>query len=146
MSRTVNLHRVLAASPDTVYRAFVEPDAVASWLPPFGYTCTVHAFDAKEGGMHRMSFRNFATGESHAFRGTYLTLRHAELIVYIDTFDDPGLPGEMKVTVTLRAVPVGTEMTITQENVPDAIPLEGCYVGWQQSLRKLGKLVEGSGG
>jgi uncharacterized protein YndB with AHSA1/START domain len=139
---TINLHRVFAAKPDKVYRAFLEPDAVASWLPPFGFTCTVHALEAKEGGRHRMSFRNFTTGDSHSFGGTYLSLIPGELLVYTDTFDDSNLPGEMKVTVKLKAVSVGTEMTVTQENVPDAIPVEACYLGWQESLRKLAKLVE----
>jgi uncharacterized protein YndB with AHSA1/START domain len=139
---TVNLHRVFAAKPDKVYRAFLEPDAVASWLPPFGFTCTVHALEAKEGGRHRMSFRNFTTGESHSFGGTYVRLVPGERLVYTDTFDDSNLPGEMTVTVTLKAVSVGTEMTVTQENVPDAIPVEACYLGWQESLRKLAKLVE----
>jgi uncharacterized protein YndB with AHSA1/START domain len=139
---TVNLHRVFAAEPDKVYRAFLEPDAVASWLPPFGFTCTVHALEAKEGGRHRMSFRNFTTGESHSFGGTYVRLVPGETLVYTDSFDDSNLPGEMTVTVTLKAVSVGTEMTVTQENVPDAIPVEACYLGWQESLRKLAKLVE----
>jgi uncharacterized protein YndB with AHSA1/START domain len=139
---TVNLHRVFAANPDKVYRAFLEPDAVASWLPPFGFTCTVHALEAKEGGRHRMSFRNFTTGESHSFGGTYVRLVPGETLVYTDTFDDSNLPGKMTVTVTLKAVSVGTDMTVTQENVPDAIPVEACYLGWQESLRKLAKLVE----
>jgi uncharacterized protein YndB with AHSA1/START domain len=142
MSNTVRLHRVFAARPEKVYRAFVEPDAVASWLPPFGFTCTVHALEAKEGGRHRMSFRNFTTGDSHAFGGTYLKLVPGETLVYTDAFDDPNLPGEMTVTVTLKEVSVGTEMTVVQENVPDQIPLEACYLGWQESLRKLAKLVE----
>ncbi len=142
MPNTINLHRVFAAMPDKVYRAFLEPDAVESWLPPFGFTCTVHALEAKEGGKHRMSFRNFTTGESHSFGGTYVSLVPGEMLVYTDTFDDSNLPGEMKVTVRLTAVSVGTEMTVTQENVPDAIPVEACYLGWQESLRKLAKLVE----
>jgi uncharacterized protein YndB with AHSA1/START domain len=142
MPSTVNLHRVFAAKPDKLYRAFLEPDAVASWLPPFGFTCTVHALEAKDGGRHRMSFRNFTTGESHSFGGTYVRLVPGERLVYTDTFDDSNLPGEMTVTVTLKAVSVGTEMTVTQENVPDAIPVEACYLGWQESLRKLAKLVE----
>jgi uncharacterized protein YndB with AHSA1/START domain len=142
MPSTVRLHRVFAARPEKVYRAFVEPDAVASWLPPFGFTCTVHALEAKEGGRHRMSFRNFTTGDSHAFGGTYLKLVPGETLVYTDAFDDPNLPGEMTVTVTLKEVSVGTEMTVVQENIPDLIPLEACYLGWQESLRKLAKLVE----
>jgi uncharacterized protein YndB with AHSA1/START domain len=142
MPSTVRLHRVLATRPEKVYRAFVEPDAVASWLPPFGFVCTVHELDAKEGGRHRMSFRNFTTGDSHAFGGVYQKLVPGERLVYTDAFDDPNLPGEMTVTVTLKEVSVGPEMTVVQENVPDLIPLEACYLGWQQSLRKLAKLVE----
>lgn len=142
MPNAITLHRVLNAKPDKVYRAFLEPDAVASWLPPFGFTCTVHALEAKEGGKHRMSFRNFTTGSSHSFGGTYLKLIPGELLVYTDTFDDPNLPGDMMVTVKLKVVSVGTDMTITQENLPDMIPVEACYLGWQDSLRKLAKLVE----
>lgn len=142
MSNIIKLHRVFAAKPEKIYRAFLEPDAVASWLPPFGYTCTVHELEAKEGGKHRMSFRNFTTGESHSFGGAYLKLVLGETLVYTDVFDDPNLPGEMKVTVNLKPVSVGTEMTVVQENVPDQIPLEACYLGWQESLRKLAKLVE----
>lgn len=142
MPNTVKLHRVFAAPPKKVYRAFLEPDAIASWLPPFGFTCTVHELEAKEGGKHRMSFRNFTTGQSHSFGGTYLKLVPGETIVYSDVFDDPNLPGEMKVTVTLTTVSVGTEMTVVQQNVPDLIPVEACYLGWQESLRKLAKLVE----
>lgn len=142
MPNTVKLHRVLATRPEKVYRAFLEPDAIASWLPPFGFTCTVHELEAKEGGRHRMTFRNFTTGQSHSFGGTYLKLVPGKTLVYSDVFDDPTLPGEMKVTVTLTAVSVGTEMTVVQENVPDQIPVEACYLGWQESLRKLAKLVE----
>ncbi|RWP34649.1 SRPBCC family protein [Mesorhizobium sp.] len=142
MPNTVKLHRVFATKPEKVYRAFLEPDAVASWLPPFGFTCTVHELEAKEGGKHRMSFRNFTTGQSHSFGGTYLKLVPGETLVYSDVFDDPNLAGEMKVTVTLTAVSVGTEMTVVQENVPDLIPVEACYLGWQESLRKLAHLVE----
>ncbi len=142
MPGTVNLHRVFAAKPEKVYRAFVEPDAVASWLPPFGFTCTVHQLEARKGGKHRMSFRNFTTGDSHSFGGTYLQLVPGETLVYTDTFDDPNLQGEMKVTVTLKNVSVGTEMTVVQEGIPDLIPPEACYLGWQESLRKLAKLVE----
>ncbi|MCB1679803.1 MAG: SRPBCC family protein [Halioglobus sp.] len=142
MPSTVNLHRVFATKPEKVYRAFIEADAVASWLPPFGFTCTVHELEAKEGGRHRMSFRNFTTGDSHAFGGTYLKLVPGEALVYTDAFDDPNLPGEIKVTVTLKAVSVGTEMTVVQEGIPDLIPPEACYLGWQQSLRKLAELVE----
>lgn len=142
MPSTVSLHRVFAAKPEKLFRAFVEPDAVASWLPPFGFTCTVHELEAKEGGRHRMSFRNFTTGNSHSFGGTYLKLVPGETLVYTDAFDDPNLPGEMKVTVTLKAVSVGTEMSVVQEGVPDQIPVEACYWGWQESVRKLAKLVE----
>jgi len=142
MPGTVNLHRVFATRPEKLYRAFLEPDAVASWLPPFGFTCTVHELEPKEGGRHRMSFRNFTTGQSHSFGGTYLKLVPGETLVYSDVFDDPGLPGEMKVTVTLKAVSVGTDMTVVQEGIPDLIPVEACYLGWQESLRKLAKLVE----
>lgn len=142
MPGTVNLHRVFAAKPEKVYRAILEPDAVASWLPPFGFTCTVHELEAKEGGKHRMSFRNFTTGNSHSFGGTYVKLIPNETLVYTDTFDDPNLPGEMTVTVTLKAVSVGTEMTVVQEGIPDLIPPEACYLGWQESLRKLARLVE----
>ena len=142
MPGTVRLHRVLTAPPQKIYRAFTEADAIASWLPPFGFLCTVHELDAKVGGQHRMSFRNFTTGRSHSFGGTYLELIPAEKLVYTDRFDDPNLPGEMRVTVELRAVSVGTEVHITQAGIPDIIPLDACYLGWQESLRKLAKLVE----
>lgn len=142
MPSTVELHRVIATKPQKIYRAFVEADAIASWLPPFGFTCTVHQLDATEGGKHRMSFRNFTTGESHSFGGTYLELVAGERLVYTDRFDDPNLPGEMKVTVTLKAVSVGTELHIEQQGIPDVIPREACYLGWQESLLKLARLVE----
>ena len=142
MPNTVRLPRVIAAKPEKVYRAFLEPDAVASWLPPYGYLCTVHELDAKVGGMHRMSFRNFTTGNSHSFGGEYKELVPGERLVYTDRFDDPNLPGEMKVTVVLKAVSVGTEMSVVQDGVPEVIPLEACYLGWQDSLQKLAKLVE----
>lgn len=142
MSSTIRLHRVIATKPDKLYRAFIEPDAIASWLPPFGYVCTVHELDAKVGGRHRMSFRNFTTGKSHAFGGTYLELVPGERIVYTDRFEDPNVPEEMRVTVSLKAVPVGTELHIEQQGVPDTIPAEACYLGWQDSLFKLAKLVE----
>ena len=142
MPGTVRLHRVLTAPPQKIYRAFTEADAIASWLPPFGFLCTVHELDAKVGGQHRMSFRNFTTGRSHSFGGTYLELIPGEKLVYTDRFDDPNLPGEMTVTVELRAVSVGTEVHITQAGIPDIIPLDACYLGWQESLRKLAKLVE----
>lgn len=142
MPNTVRLHRVLATRPEKVYRAFVEADAIASWLPPFGFLCTVHELDAREGGKHRMSFRNFTTGNSHSFGGIYLELMPGERLVYTDSFDDPGMPGEMKVAVTLKAVSVGTDVFIEQQGIPDAIPAEACYLGWQESLHKLARLVE----
>jgi uncharacterized protein YndB with AHSA1/START domain len=142
MPNTVRLHRVLATKPDKVYRAFVEADALAKWLPPNGFTCTVHHLDAKVGGTHRMSFRNFTTGKSHSFGGKYLELVPGERLRYTDKFDDPNLLGEMQVTVTLKQVSVGTELTIVQEGIPDAIPVEACYLGWQDSLRNLASLVE----
>ena len=141
MPRTIRLHRVIATKPEKLYRAFLEPDAVASWLPPYGFVCTVHELDAKVGGRHRMSFRNFTAGHSHSFGGTYLELVPGERLVYTDSFDDPGLPGEMTVTVTLKAVSVGTEVSIEQQGVPDVIPAEACYLGWQDSLDKLTRLV-----
>ncbi|MFC3058726.1 SRPBCC family protein [Paenirhodobacter populi] len=142
MPNTIHLHRVIATRPDKIYRAFLESDAVASWLPPYGYLCTVHELDPRVGGSHRMSFRNFTTGKSGGFGGTYLDLVPGERLVYTDRLDDPNLPGEMRVTVTLKAVSVGTDVTIEQEGVPDAIPPEACYLGWQDSLRKLALLVE----
>jgi uncharacterized protein YndB with AHSA1/START domain len=142
MPNTISLHRVIATKPEKVYRAFLEPDAIASWLPPFGFTCTVHELDARVGGKHRMSFRNFTTGNSHSFGGTYLELVPGKRIVYTDKFDDPNMPDEMKAIITLKAVSVGTEMTVEQQGVPDVIPAEACYLGWQESLRKLVKLVE----
>lgn len=142
MPNTVRLHRVLATRPEKVYRAFLEPDAVAKWIPPNGFTCTVHQLEAKVGGAHRMSFRNFTTGQSHSFGGQYLELVPNERLRYTDKFDDANLPGEMRVTVTLKKVVVGTEVTIVQEGLPDVIPVEGCYLGWQESLRNLARLVE----
>lgn len=142
MSNTVRLHRVIAARPEKVYRAFLELDAVASWLPPYGFLCAVHELEPRVGGKHRMSFRNFTTGDSHSFGGEYLELVPGERLVYTDRFDDPNLAGEMKVTVVLKAVSVGTEISIEQAGVPEVIPLEACYLGWQESLRKLAKLVE----
>lgn len=142
MPSTIRLHRVIAARPEKLFRAFTEPDAVASWLPPYGFMCTVHELEAKVGGKHRMSFRNFTTGKSHSFGGTYLEMVPQERLVYTDRFDDPNLPGEMKVTVAFRPVSVGTELNIEQEGVPDLIPPEACYLGWQESLRKLARLVE----
>jgi uncharacterized protein YndB with AHSA1/START domain len=142
MPNTVRLHRVLATRPDKVYRAFVEADAMAKWLPPDGFTCTVHHLDAKVGGTFRMSFRNFTTGMGHSFGGEYLELVPGERLRYTDRFDDPNLPGEIQVTVALRQVSCGTELTVVQEGLPDAIPVEACYLGWQQSLRNLARLVE----
>lgn len=141
MTNTIRLHRVIAAKPEKIYRAFIEPDAVASWIPPYGYLCTVHELEAKVGGKHRMSFRNFTTGHGHSFGGRYVELVPGERLVYTDAFDDPNLPGEMQTTVTLKAVSVGTEISIVQAGVPDLIPPEACYLGWQDSLQKLEKLV-----
>ena len=142
MPNTVRLHRVLATKPDKVYRAFIEADAMAKWLPPNGFVCTVHHFEAKVGGTFRMSFRNFTTGASHFFGGKYLELVPGERLRYTDKFEDPNLPGEMQVTVTLRAVTCGTELNIEQAGIPDLIPVEMCYLGWQDSLRNLASLVE----
>jgi uncharacterized protein YndB with AHSA1/START domain len=142
MPNTVRLHRVLATRPEKVYRAFLEPDAMAKWLPPNGFTCVVHQMDARPGGSFRMSFRNFTTGEGHSFGGQYLELMSNERLQYTEKFEDPNLPGEIRVTVTLRKVSVGTEVAIVQENLPDAIPVEACYLGWQESLRNLARLVE----
>jgi len=142
MPHTVKLHRVLAAKPEKVYRAFTEADALAKWLPPNGFACTVHQFDAKVGGTFKMSFRNFTTGASHSFGGEYVELMPHERLRYTDKFDDPNLPGLLQVTVTLKKVSVGTELNIVQEGVPDVIPPEACYLGWQNSLRNLAQLVE----
>ena len=142
MPSTVRLHRVLATTPQKLYRAFLEPDAVAKWLPPNGFACTVHHLEARVGGSHKMSFRNFTTGNGHSFGGRYVELVANERLRYTDKFDDPNLPGEMTVTVSLKQVLVGTELTIVQDGVPDAIPVEACYLGWQQSLENLAKLVE----
>ena len=142
MPNTVRLHRVLATAPEKVYRALIEADALAKWLPPDGFTCTVHHLEAKVGGTFKMSFRNFTTGKSHSFGGEYLELVPNERLRYTDTFDDPNLPGDITVTVALKKVSVGTELDIVQENLPDAIPVEACYLGWQQSLKNLARLVE----
>ena len=139
---TVRLHRVLRTRPEKLYRAFLDPEAMAKWLPPYGFTCKVDHVDAKAGGTFRMSFRNFGTGKAHSFGGKYLELVPNERIRYTDKFDDPNLPGEMHVTVTLKPVSVGTEVNIVQEGIPDVIPPEACYLGWQQSLRNLASLVE----
>jgi uncharacterized protein YndB with AHSA1/START domain len=141
MPNTVRLHRVIAASPEKVYRAFIEPDALAQWLPPDGFVCTVHELDARTGGGHRASFRNFTTGGSHSFGGEYVELLPNERLTYTDRFDVEALPGEMRTTVTLKAASCGTEMSVVQEGVPEGIPLEGCYLGWQQSLANLARLV-----
>ncbi|HEY0787521.1 MAG TPA: SRPBCC family protein [Thermoanaerobaculia bacterium] len=138
---TIRLHRVLRAKPERVYRAFLTPDAIASWIPPYGFTCSVHEMNATAGGKYRMSFTNFSTGTTHSFGGEYRELVPGEKIVYTDRFDDPNLPGEMKATITLRAVSCGTEMHIVQEGVPEVIPPEMCYLGWQDSLEKLANLV-----
>jgi len=142
MSNSVSLHRVLKASPEKVFRAFTQPSAIASWLPPYGFLCTVHQMSAEKGGTFRMSFENFSTGNSHSFGGTYLEVKPNEMLKYTDKFDDPNLPGEMITSVTLRKTIVGTEIKITQEGIPAAIPAEMCYLGWQESLEKLAKLVE----
>jgi uncharacterized protein YndB with AHSA1/START domain len=142
MPNTVRLHRVIATRPDKIYRAFTEPDAMAKWLPPNGFTCTVHQLEAKVGGSYRMSFRNFTTGQSHSFGGEYVELVPNERLHYTDKFEDPNLPGEIRVTVTLKKVSLGTEINIVQEGLPDVIPLEACYLGWQESLRNLARLVE----
>ncbi|WP_298240431.1 SRPBCC family protein [uncultured Bradyrhizobium sp.] len=142
MPGTVRLHRVLATSPQKVYRAFLEADAMAKWLPPNGFTCTVHHFEPKVGGTFKMSFRNFTTGNGHSFGGEFLELVPGERLRYTDRFDDPNLPGQIQVTVILKKVSVGTEIDITQSGLPDVIPVEACYLGWQESLRNLAKLVE----
>jgi len=139
---TVRLHRVLRAKPEKIYRAFVDADALARWLPPNGFTCKVEHLDAKVGGSFRMSFRNFGTGNAHSFGGRYLELVPDERIRYTDKFDDANLPGEMITTVTLRAVACGAELNIVQEGIPEAIPPEFCYLGWQESLEHLARLVE----
>lgn len=139
---TIRLHRVLRATPERVYRGFLDADAMVKWLPPNGFTAKVHHMDAKVGGTFRMSFTNFSTGQSHFFGGEYLELTPHERIRYTDKFEDPNLPGEMQVTVTLRKVSVGTELNVVQDGVPDLIPAEACYLGWQESLTLLAKLVE----
>lgn len=141
-TNTIRLHRVLRATPERIYRAFLDADAMAKWLPPNGFTGKVHTLDAKVGGTHKMSFTNFTTGKSHSFGGTYLELVPNERIRYTDKFDDPNLPGEMNTTIKLRKVLVGTEIDIVQEGVPAVIPAEACYLGWQESLTLLAKLVE----
>ena len=141
-TNTVHLHRVITAKPEKIYRAFLDRDAMAKWLPPNGYTCSVHQMDAKVGGTYKMSFTNFTTQKSMSFGGEYRELVENERLRYTDNFDEPNLSGEIQVTVTLKKVSLGTEMTIVQEGLPTVIPLEACYVGWQQSLNNLAKLVE----
>src|SRR5215510_416087 len=141
-TNTIKLHRVLRATPERVYRAFIDPEAMAKWLPPNGFTGKVHHLDPKVGGTYRMSFTNFGTGKSHSFGGTYLELTPNERLRYTDAFDDPNLPGEMQTTVTLRKVSCGTEVTIVQEGIPAMIPAEMCYLGWQESLAQLAQVVE----
>ena len=141
-TNTVRLHRVLRAAPERIYRAFLDADAMAKWLPPYGFTCKVHQMDARIGGTFKMSFSNFSTGHGHSFGGEYRELVPHERIRYSDVFDDPNLPGEMETTVVLRAVSCGTELNITQEGIPQAIPAEMCYLGWQESLAQLATLVE----
>ncbi|HTL44833.1 MAG TPA: SRPBCC family protein [Vicinamibacterales bacterium] len=142
MASTIRLHRVLRATPERVYRAFLDGDAMVKWLPPNGFTGKVHHVDARVGGTYKMSFTNFTSGKSHSFGGEYLELVPGERIRHTDRFDDPGLPGEMHVTITLKKVAVGTELMIVQEGVPDVIPAEACYLGWQESLTLLAQLVE----
>ena len=139
---TVRLHRVLRTGPEKVYRAFLEADAIAKWIPPYGFTCTVEHMDVKVGGTFRMSFRNFSSGNAHSFGGEYLELVANKLIRYTDKFDDPGLPGEMQVTVSLQPVSCGTELSVVQQGIPQAIPTEMCYLGWQESLTLLAQLLE----
>ena len=139
---TVNLHRVLRSNPERVYRAFLDADAMSKWLPPFGFTCEVHHMDARVGGTYKMSFTNFSSGNSQSFGGKYLELIPNERIHYTDSFDDPNLPGQMRTTISLRPVSCGTELTIVQEGLPEAIPVEMCYLGWQESLDQLTRLVE----
>ena len=138
----VTLHRVFTASPEKVYKAFIDPDAMASWIPPYGFLCKVHSMDAKIGGQYKMSFTNFSTGNGHSFGGEYLEIIPNELLKYTDVFDDPNLPGQMITTIAFRKVICGTEIFVTQEGIPDAIPVEMCYLGWQESLEKLKRLVE----
>jgi len=142
MSNSVSLHRILKTSPEKVFRAFTDATAIASWLPPYGFLCTVHQMEAKTGGTFRMSFTNFSTGNGHSFGGTYVEIKPNEFLKYTDKFDDPNLPGEMTTSVSLRKTIAGTEIKIVQEGIPAAIPAEMCYLGWQESLDKLTRLVE----
>lgn len=142
MPNSVTLHRIIKTSPEKVYRAFTDPLALASWIPPYGFLCTVHHFDAKVGGTYKMSFTNFSTGNSHSFGGEFLELRPNEFLKHTDKFDNPHLPGEMITSVWFTKVMCGTEIKVVQENIPDVIPPEMCYLGWQESLEKLIKLTE----
>lgn len=142
MPNTIRLHRVFKTSPEKVYRAFLDAAALAKWLPPYGFTCTVHHFDPKVGGTHKMSFTNFTTNQSHSFGGKYLELVPNERIRYTDAFDDANLPGQMTTTITLKKVTCGTELNVVQEGVPDVIPPDGCYIGWNESLMQLALVVE----
>jgi len=142
MPSTIRLHRVLRGTPQRVFRAFTDADALAKWLPPYGFTAKVHHFEPRVGGTHKMSFTNMTSGKSHSFGGNYLEIKPNELIRYTDVFDDPNLPGEMQVTVTLKKVLCGTELTVVQDGVPDVIPPEMCYLGWQESLAQLANLVD----
>lgn len=142
MPNTVRLHRVLRTTPERIYRAFIDPDAMSKWLPPNGFTGKVHHLDAKVGGTYKMSFTNFTNGQSHSFGGEYLELVPNERIRHTDKFDDPNLPGEMQVTISLKKVMIGTELNVIQEGIPDMIPVEACYLGWQESLALLAMLVE----
>ena len=141
-ANTIRLHRVLRSTPEKIYKAFVAPDPMVKWLPPNGFTARVHQMDVKVGGSYKMSFTNFTTGKSHSFGGTYIELKPHERICYTDKFDDPNLPGEMRTTITLKKVSCGTELNVLQEGVPAVIPAEACYLGWQESLENLAKLVE----
>lgn len=142
MTSTVKLHRVFRTTPQKIYKAFLDADAMAKWLPPYGFTCKVHHMDARVDGTFKMSFTNFSTGNGHSFGGTYLELVPFERIRYIDTFDDPNLPGDMQVTVVLTPVSCGTEVVIVQQGIPSVIPVDMCYLGWQESLEQLARLVE----
>ena len=142
MPNTIRLHRVIRTSPEKIYRAFLDPDAMAKFLPPYGFTGKVHHMDARVGGTFKMSFTNFGTGQSHSFGGSYLELVPGERLRYTDKFDDPNLPGEIQVTIVLRKVSIGTDLNIVQEGVPDVIPAEACYLGWQETLSQLAQLVE----
>jgi uncharacterized protein YndB with AHSA1/START domain len=142
MPGTVTLHRVFKTTPEKVYKAFTSPSALASWIPPYGFVCTVHEMNVKVGGTYKASFENFSTGSSHSFGGKYVEIKPNQFLKYTDKFDDPNLPGEMITTVSIKKVSVGTEIRVEQQGIPDAIPVEACYLGWQESLDKLMRLVE----